>query len=405
MELNWKKNTILFISGQAITLFGSMIVQFAIFWHIVLITQSGTMMSVFTVAGFLPMFFISPFGGVWADRFNRKYLINIADSIIALVSLVVAILLMLGYTHFGILLACVIIRSFGQGVQTPAVGAVIPQIVPKEYLTRINGIQSSIQSICMLASPMLSAVLMTITSLENLFFLDVFTAAIGISILVFFVKVPSPAGTDDEKMGIAYFHELRQGLKYIRENGYIFRLMILSAFFMVFAAPAAMLTPLHVIRKFGDDIWRLTAIEVAFSAGMIAGGILIGLWGGFKNRIFTIAFSCFIFGLTTMGFGLMPNFWLYVGIMAVAGIAMPLYNTPIMVLFQSTVEPAFMGRVLSVFNMVSSAVMPMAMLLFGPISDVVNIDILLIITGILTLLLCIPFLSSKVLREAGKISE
>ena len=404
MDSTWKKNTVLFIAGQAVTLFGSMIVQFAILWHIVLQTQSGTMMSLFTIAGFLPMFFISPFGGVWADRFNRKFLINIADSIIAFVSLVVAILLMMGYTHFGILLVCAIMRSFGQGVQTPAVGAVIPQIVPTEHLTRINGIQSSIQSICMLAAPMLSAVLMTIAPLQTLFFIDVVTATIGISILIFFVKVPSPEKTEDGNKETVYFNELRQGLQYIKENGYIYRLIIISALFMVFAAPAAMLTPLHVARKFGDDIWRLTAIEVAFSAGMIAGGILIGLWGGFKNRIFTIAFSCFLFGLATMGLGLMPTFWAYVGIMAVAGISMPLYNTPTMVLFQSTVEPAFMGRVLSVFNMVASAIMPMAMLLFGPISDIVNIDILLIITGVLTVLLCIPFLSSKVLREAGKIN-
>ena len=402
MEINWKKNTVMFILGQTITLFGSMIVQYAIIWHIVLQMQSGTMMSLFTLAGFLPMFLISPFGGVWADKLNRKLLINAADGTIAFVSLVVAILLMMGHTHYGILLACSVMRSLAQGVQTPAVGAVIPQIVPKEHLTRINGIQSSIQAMCMLTAPMLSAVLMTIAHLETMFFLDVVTAAIGISILIFFVKVPSVAKANEEMKGTAYFYELHQGLQYIKKHGHILRIIIISGLFMVFASPASMLTPLHVARKFGEDIWRLTAIEVAISAGMISGGILIGIWGGFKNSVFTMAFSCFLFGLATIGLGLIPFFLLYVVIMVITGFSFPLYKTPVMVLLQSTVDSEFMGRVLSVFNMVLSAVMPMAMLVFGPVSDRISIDILLIGTGILTVLLFIPFLTSKVLREVGQ---
>lgn len=178
METNWKKNTALFIVGQTITLLGSMVVQYAILWHITLKTQLGSMMTLFTIVGFLPMFFILPFGGVWADRFNRKLITNISDGVIAFVSLVVAVLLMMGYTHFSILLVCAGIRSLGQGVQLPAVGAIIPQIVPGEHLTRINGIQSTIQSLSMLAAPMVSGVLMSFAPLETLFFLDVVTASV-----------------------------------------------------------------------------------------------------------------------------------------------------------------------------------------------------------------------------------
>ena len=156
METNWKKNTVLFLAGQALSLFGSMVVQYAIVWHITLKTQSGSMMTLFTVAGFLPMFLISPFAGVFVDRFNRKYLINMADGAIALASLLVAVLLVIGFDHVGILLACAIVRSFGQGVQTPAVGAVLPQIVPAEHLTKASGIQGSIHSFVMLSAPMMS---------------------------------------------------------------------------------------------------------------------------------------------------------------------------------------------------------------------------------------------------------
>jgi DHA3 family macrolide efflux protein-like MFS transporter len=403
MNVTWKKNTILFLSGQALSLFGSMLVQYAILWHITLKTQSGAMMTLFTVAGFLPMFFISPFGGVWADRFNRKYIINIADGVIALASLIVALFLVSGVEHYGILLACAVVRSFGQGVQTPAVGAFIPQIVPQEHLTKVNGIQNSIQSFSMLAAPMLSGALMSFASLEMLFFLDVITAAAGIGILFFFVKSPGAVQpeTHREQKGLEYFHDLKEGLKYIRGHRYILRMIMLSAVFMIFVSPAAFLTPLQVTRDFGNDVWRLTAIEITFSAGMMLGGILISLWGGFKNRVYTMAFSCALFGLEAIGLGLAGNFWLYIAIMGITGMTMPLYNTPATVLLQSTVEGAYMGRVLSVFGMVSSFMMPAGMFIFGPLADVLAIDYLLIGTGAVIALLAIPFIGSKILRTAG----
>jgi DHA3 family macrolide efflux protein-like MFS transporter len=386
-------------------MFGTMVVQYAIMWHITLTTQSGSMMTLFTIFGLLPMFFISPFGGVWADRFNRKYIINIADGSIAFASLIVAILIMSGIDHIGILLACAVIRSLGQGVQTPAVGAFIPQIVPQEHLTRINGRQGSIQSCINLTAPMISGALMSFAPLEILFFLDVVTAAIGIALVVFFVKAPgmekSPAEAGKPK-GVAYLHDLREGLGYIKKHGYVLRMIVLTAVFLFFFAPSAFLTPLQATRNFGGDVWRLTAIEMTFSIGMMAGGILIATWGGFKNRTYTMALSCALCGILAAGLGVAPNFWLYLAFMATMGLSFPLWNAPFMVILQTTVEPAFMGRVFSVFGMVSSTMMPLGMLVFGPIADTVSINILLVGTGIVITLLAIPLIISKTLREAGK---
>ena len=403
MEINWKKNTALFVAGQTLSLFGTLLVQYAILWHITLKTQSGTMMTVFTIAGFLPMFFISPFAGVWADRFNRKNIINIADGSIALVSLIVAVFLLFGFDDYiGILLICAVVRSFGQGAQMPAVSALIPQIVPQENLTKVNGILSSIQAGTTLAAPMASGALMTFAPLEILFFVDVVTAGVAISILFFFVKVPAMEKQDEGKKRIEYFNDLKEGFNYIKEHGYILRLVLLTSVFMICASPSALLTPLQVIRDFGSEVWRLTAIEVTFSVGMMAGGIIIGAWGGFRNRIFTMALAIALYGLGVIGLGLVNNFFVYIGIFAGIGIAMPLFNTPIVVLFQSTVDSAFMGRVFSVFGMASSVLMPLSMLVFGPVSDTVAIDVLLIGTGIVITLLCIPFMASKTLREAGR---
>jgi DHA3 family macrolide efflux protein-like MFS transporter len=317
----------------------------------------------------------------------------------------VAVLIMAGFDNMGILLFCAVIRSFGQGVQMPAVGAFIPQIVPEEHLTKINGMQSSVQSFTTLAAPMISAALMTLAPLEMLFFLDVITAFFGICIVVFFVKIPQTEKTAPvipEKKGVSYFHDLKEGLRYIKKHGYVLRMIVLTALFLFFFAPAALLTPLQVTRNFGNDVWRLSAIEVAYSIGMMAGGIVIGIWGGFKNRIYTMTLSCALCGVLAVGLGLAPHFWIYLVIMAVLGLSLPFYNAPSMVLLQTTVEPAFMGRVLSVFTMLSSTMMPLGMIVFGPAADRVSINILLVGTGILVTLLGIPMVASRTLREAGR---
>ncbi|MDR0733489.1 MAG: MFS transporter [Dysgonamonadaceae bacterium] len=406
MSVNWKKNTALFLTGQALSLFGTMVVQYAILWHITLKTQSGTMMTLITALAFLPMFFISPFAGVWADRFNRKYVINLSDGAVAFVSLLAALFIMAGFDGIVVLSCCTVIRSFGQGVQTPAVGAFIPDIVPQEYLMKINGMQSSIHSVVALTAPAISGAMMTVAPLEILFFLDVVTAAIGIGIVLFLVKTPEKtpvAGTPEHKSA-AYFHDLKEGMKYIRRHGYVLRMIILSAVFLFFFAPAAILTPLQVTRNFGDEVWRLSAIEIVFSVGMMAGGILIGVWGGFKNRMYTMTLSCVLCGVLTVCLGIASDFLPYLVIMALLGISVPLWNAPSMVLLQTTVEPAFMGRVLSVFTMVTATTMPLGMVVFGPVADIISIDIILIVTGVVVALPAIPMMTSRTLREAGRLN-
>jgi DHA3 family macrolide efflux protein-like MFS transporter len=408
-DARWKRNVALFLGGQGISLFGSMLVQYAIGWHITLRTGSGSMMTVFILTGILPMFFISPFAGVWADRFNRKYLIVIADGVIALVTLIIALCFAAGYDGIWLLLICAAIRALGQGVQAPAVGAFLPQITPAVHLTKVNGINGSIQSLTMLGAPLLSGALLSFAAIDRVFFIDVATAAVGITVLLVFVRAPAALAAKTETgegaaKGINYFHDLREGVRYIRRHGFIMRLIVFSTVFFIAVSPTAFLTPLQVARQFGADIWRLTAVEIAFSAGMMAGGLLIGLWGGFKNRVYSMALACALFGIEAIALGLLGHFYLYLAVMAVMGVTMPLYNTPSTVMLQTLIEPEYMGRVFSVFSMISSLMMPAGMLLWGPLSDRVSINSLLVITGAAMCLLAIPFVASRTLRLAGTAS-
>jgi DHA3 family macrolide efflux protein-like MFS transporter len=400
--LNWKRNAGFFIGGQFASIFGTMLVQYAITWHITLETQSGVWMTLFTCAALLPMVFISPFAGVWADRYNRKYLVNISDAAIAAATLILAVVFLISGENTWLMLIVVVIRGLGQGVQSPAVSALIPQIVPKEHLTRFNGIQSTVQSLTMFATPMIAGVLLTFLPIEHIFFIDVITAAIGITVVFFCVNVPrlerNPGGTGIK----AYFDELKEGARYIGGIAWLKILLAYMAFFCVCMTPAAMLTPLQTARTFGGGVWRLTAIEIGFSIGMTLGGVAISVWGGFKNKIHTMILACFAFGVTTFLFGVVPNFWVYLGVMLLCGISVPLFNTPTQSIMQSKLDPAVMGRVFSVAMMINGLAMPIGMLLFGPLGDVVKIEFLLIVTGVLLFASAFVLVASKTLKAAGE---
>lgn len=407
-DFGWGKNVALFLGGQGVSLLGSALVQYAIMWEIMLETRSGTAMTLFVVLGVLPTFFLSPFGGVWADRFNRKHLINIADGSIALVSVIVVVAFALNHRALWLLFAGAAVRALGQGVQTPAVNAFIPQITPREHLLRINGINNSIFSFVMIVAPMGSAALLTHVSLEVVFLIDVVTAAVGISIVYFGVKIPRVSLRDGgnapalPKGRTNYFHDFREGVRYVKRTRFIGELVGISILFNIVVSPAAFLTPLQVTRNFGEEFWRLSTMEIAFSAGMLAGGLLVGFWGGFKNKVYSMAAACVLMGAGSAMLGVLGNFWHYLGVMLFIGVVLPFFNTPSVALLQSNVDEAYMGRVLGVFSMVGSLMLPSGMLLFGPLSDSVGIDLLMVLCGGVMVLLAIPFVASKTMREAGR---
>ncbi|MDB6353427.1 MFS transporter [Trichococcus sp. K1Tr] len=397
----WQRQTALFLGSQTISLFGSSLVQYAIFWYLTLETKSGVIMTLSTIFGFLPTFFISPFAGVWADRYNRKRLIVLSDGITALSTLVLVLLFLAGQRSIWILLATSAIRAVGAGIQMPAVGAILPQIVLEKELTRINGLNGSIQAVVMLVSPMISGALYQFAPMEGIFLIDIVTAALAIAILVFFLKVPTHAKASHEQVS-NYLQDMKLGFRYIQNHAFIKRLFLYFSLAFLMAAPVSFLSPLQVARSFGEDVWRLTAIEIAFSIGMIGGGLWIASWGGFKNRIHSIAFAIGAMGLCTFGMGVIPNFWIYLFLMGLVGLVIPLLNAPSMTLLQEKVEEDFLGRVFGVQSMVSSSMMPLGMLIFGPLADRMAIEILMAVSGVFLMVVAFFAIRDRVLLEAGK---
>jgi MFS transporter, DHA3 family, macrolide efflux protein len=396
----WKRKTLLFMTSQALSLFGSSLVSYAIFWRITLDTQSGLAMTLYMLFGFLPTFFLSPFAGVWADRYDRRRLIILGDGVIALATLVLAILFLQGYQQLWLLFVIPLVRALGQAVQTPAVNAFLPQLVPEDRLLKTNGLLSSMSSAIMLISPMVSGALLSFTSIEVILLIDIVTAIAAILVLLS-LQVEPPIRTQAAEKP-KYWQDLAAGIRYVRHHQYLGRFFVFITVMFFLVTPVALMTPLQVTRTFGEDIWRLTAIEVAFSGGMLAGGLLIAAWGGFRNRVQMMALSMLLIGLTTFLLGVVGNFWVYIVIMTITGITLPFYNTPATTLLQEKVDPDYLGRVFGVMGMIASGVMPLAMMAFGPLADIIKIEWLLIMTGIMLAALSSSLILNKVLLRAGE---
>ncbi len=396
----WKKRLAVFLGGQTLSLFGSALVQYAIMWHITLTTQSGIMMTASVLCGFLPSLVLSPFAGVWADRFDRRRIIILSDAFVALVTLALAVLFMAGHRDIWLLLAAQALRSAGSALQHPAVSAILPQIVPTEQLTRANGINGSIQSATLIASPVVAGALLSLAPIQSIFFIDVVTAALAIVTFLAFLRVPTHARAL-EKQDASHFADMKEGFRYIREHRYLVAFFTYLGFLYFMIAPAAFLTPLQVARSFGPQVWRLTAVEIAFSGGMMLGGMAIAAWGGLRNRMKTMLLANLFMGACTVALGLLGNFIPYLATMVLFGLSIPFFNTPATVLIQEHVEDAFLGRVFSVLSMLSTSLMPLGMLVFGPLAETMRIEWLLLGTGAFLLLLAVLARSNRRLMEAG----
>jgi len=381
----WRRDATVFLGGQTVSLFGSMLVQYAVMWHLTIETKSGSVLALSTLFGFLPQAVVSIFGGVWADRVNRKVLVIAADATIAVTTLALALLMLAGADDLWLIYAALAVRSTGAGIQTPAVAALLPQIVPTSKLLRVNGINQSIQSAMMLLAPAVAAAVYASASIVAVFFVDVVTAVIGIGLLLL-VPVPTLAHAAAGSERAGYLDDLVEGFRYLGSHPFVrWVLALYAVVFLLIVAPSY-LTPLMVARTFGEEVWKLTVNEIAFSVGMLLGGVLLATWGGLKNRIAMIVGATFVFGVLSVAMGLSTNMWVFFTFMFLLGLAVPPFSTTSMTVLQETVEPERQGRVFGFVGIVMAVSMPLGMVVFGPLADRYSVESLLVVSGILMFL-------------------
>lgn len=387
----WKQKIASFLLAQTISLFGSSLVQYAIIWYITLSTSSGKMLTISTLCGFVPQIIISLFAGVWIDRYNRKVLIMVSDAMIAVATATLIITFVMGYQEIWLLFIVLVVRSFGSGIQTPAVQSIIPQMVPDNKLMKVNGIYSTVSSFILFLSPAISGAILSVASIEIVLCIDVVTAVIGIGITLF-ISIPKHQITKIKKSTI---QEIKEGFIYLKRDSLIKKLLGYQFIILFLISCSAFLTPLMITRVFGSEVWRLTVTEMTYSLGMVAGGLLVTNFGRFKNKLQITLLSGMLYGVLMIGLGTMPLFIGFLICNTLIGMTSPCYNGPITVSLQQRVESHMQGRIFSVMQITTTCALPLGMVLFGPLADYIPVQVLFIVSGVLVVVVSMYLFFTK----------
>ena len=388
---SWKKNVTLFLSSQAISLFGSSVVSFAIVWFVTRETSSGLWVSLLTISSYLPQFVVSFFAGVWADRYSRKKMVIAADTMIAVFTCLLVFLIP-QFADTGAMMAALIgisfIRSVGAGIQTPAVSAIIPSLVPEEKLLKVNGYNASIQSAVQFASPAAAGLVLSFMPLAAVLMIDVVTAVIGIGILCFVpVPVHETAGTQQSGKSSSMFADMKNGFSYVLSEASLKYLLSSYGLFIFLCVPSGFLCSLYVTRYFSDSYIYLSGVELAGFAGMTVGGLIMAAFAGNRDRMKIYGGGIAGFGVLAVMLASTGLFPVYLALMVVFGIILTVVQTASTTFLQENTREDMIGRVFGLFGSVYSLALPLGMVIFGPLADYISLKVLMIVSGIALVML------------------
>jgi len=395
-------------TGQAFSLLGSQLVSFAVIWWLTQTTGSATVLATASLVGLLPQVILGPISGTLVDRWSRRLTMIVADGLIALATIVLAILFALGHVQIWQVYALLFVRSVCGGFHWPAMQASTSLMVPKEHLSRIQGLNQMLQGGMSIASAPLGALLLAWLPMEGILAIDVFTAMLAI-IPLFFLQVPQPERRDlqPEAQGkSSVWQDFRAGLRYVWGWPGLMLIGIMATVINFLLTPAFSLLPILVTRHFNGQALQLATLESFSGIGFIVGGLILSAWGGFKRRILTSLLGLIATGLGCLVMGLLPTsaFAFAVATILYLGIVNPIVNGPLMAAVQAAVAPEMQGRVFTLIGTMAAGMSPIGLIIAGPIADKLGVQTWFLIGGIVTVLMGIisPFIPAIMHFEDGR---
>lgn len=401
-NINWKLKFFIIWAGQAVSLITSAVLQMAIIWYLTDITGSAMILSLATLSGFLPQAIFGTLIGVWVDRWNRKIVMIGADAIIAVSGIVMTLVASKMVLPVWIVMVILFIRSVGTAFHSPALNAVTPLLVPEDQLTRCAGYSQSVQSISYILSPVIAAFLYANWDLNEAIFLDVIGAAIA-CITVILIAIPAQNINENQEKNSVLL-DVKEGYYIIKEHKGLFTLIWIGAIFAFIYMPVNALFPLMSMEYFGGTTTHASMVEIVFAVGMLLGGILLGVWGGFKNRGISIITSLLLMGISLTIAGLLPTsgFLVFIICSGFMGLSSPFYNGVQTALIQEKIQPEYLGRVFGLFGSIMSLAMPLGLIVSGIFADIIGVNRWFMISGFAIMGLALLSAILPVIRKLDK---
>lgn len=395
--------------GQSFSMLGSHLVGFAFVWYLTEKTGSATVLTLGTLMQVLPSVVIGPFAGALVDRWNRKLVMVLFDSITALFTFFVALMFVFDRAQIWHILLVMFVRSACGQFQWAAMTASTTLMVPKRHLSRVAGANQTLQGIMNILGPALGAFLIAALPIQGILFIDVSTAFLAVIPLLFFA-IPQPVrngtkASQDNFGKTNIFQDIAEGWRYVIGWPALTAIILLAMLINFLINPAFSLLPLVITEHFGKGALELGFINSAFGIGTILGGFVLSAWGGFKNRILTSLGALTISGGAVLLVGLAPPNGYVLGLigMALFGFLNPMVNGPLFAVMQAKVEPEIQGRVFSFLTAGAAFASPLGLAIAGPVADITNNNQLwFIIGGFLTLVAGLVSFTVRDIREIGR---
>jgi DHA3 family macrolide efflux protein-like MFS transporter len=369
-------------TGQAISIFGSELVQFALIWYLTVQSRSALVLTLATLVQMLPRTVLGPFIGAWIDRWNRRRVMQAADALTALVTMVLAVLFCLGMVQIWHIYVLLFAAALGQTMHSSAFTASTTLMVPSDQLTRIGGLNQVLAGATAILAPPAGALLIETLPIQGILTIDVATAIIAVTSL-FFVQVPQPERSTTKERA-SMWRDVKSSFKYVwtwRGLAIVTGISTMVNFLLV---PAFSLLSLIVFEHFKGSALQLGWMEAAFGIGMLVGGALLSIWGGFEKRMSTVIIGTGLLGLMMVVIGTVPAncIFLAIGAMFLVGVGLSLGNGVAQALFQVLIVPDMQGRVFATLGALRSLMSPLGLALAGPFTDVFGIQSWMLCAGI-----------------------
>lgn len=387
----WMAAFFLIWSGQAVSLLGSQLVQFALIWWLTQTTGSATVLATAVLVSLVPQILLGPVAGAIVDRWNRRRLMMLADSLVALATVGLAVLFWTGLVQVWHVYAVMLLRSTFGLFHWSAMQASTSLMVPKEHLSRIQGLNQMLNGVMNIGSAPLGALLLLWLPMQGILAIDIVTAAIAVTCL-FFVAIPQPErhlSAQPGEGGAGLWQDVRDGLRYVWAWPGLMLIAGLATLINLFLNPTNALQPLLVTDHFHGQAFHLAWMESAWGVGVVAGGLTLSAWGGFRRRVITSLVGIIVLGAGIAALGVIPasGFWVAVAIIFVVGFTQPMIDGPLFAVLQTVVAPEMQGRVFMLVISMAKAISPLGLIIAGPLADRFGVRIWFLVGGVLTGLL------------------
>jgi len=400
------RSYLFFWSGQLISILGSSIVHFCLTWWFTVTTESAVALSIRNISFLVPFVLSSLIGGVVADKFDRKKIILLFDSLQAFSTFILYLLFIYNIMEYWMLYFFGAFSAVCQAFHMPAQSAIIPTMVPKDKLSRINSINFLLTGFIHIVGPVIGGTVMIFLTIEQALWIDIFSYMFAL-IPLFLIKIPSVIKEEEIHKPRSFINELKLGFKSLTAVPGLLILIIEAMLCNLFMQPIGTLLPYYVKVLHNGTVVNFAMISTSFNIGMLIGGIITSVKKKWKHKIPIITLAIFTHGVVYALFSFVPYQFFYLMMLysAIRGFTMPFINALYFTILQTCVSHDKLGRIVSIDNALSFVSMPIGSMLAGPLAEIYGVGPLFFVSASLYITTTVTIYVFTNIRQLDSIKD